>query len=155
MNEEFDFSKFEILTKPEFQAKKNLAELEKEELNYKDGIEDEEDEEEEKEGKEINLKDKVANYFTAKNKKSGLSQGLEALSNLLFLVEQVLTIAEKIKNLIFWKSKTATMFALFALMIVYLALSFLPFRYILILFYVKKFHRGYSYYQRVYDNNIE
>lgn len=125
-------------------------------MKYKDSLDEgENDDEELKEGKENNMKESLSNYFLAKNTKSGLYQGLEAISNLLFLVEQILTIAEKLKNLIFWRSRTATLFALFLLIVSYLGLAFLPLRYILIVFYVFKFKKGYTFYERVYKNNIE
>ncbi len=152
--EETDFSRFEILTKVKYQEKKNLVELENEELMYKDDLDEAEGDEEE-EHKEMNMKDKLATYFLAKNKKMGISAGWEVLSNLLFLVDQVLTVFEKMKNLIFWKSPTATMYIVFLLIVAYIGLAFLPIRYLLIGFYIFKFKKGYTYYERIYKHNIE
>lgn len=109
---ETDYHQFEILTRNMLQEKKNLEELRREEFNYKDEIEDEEVEEEEKE-KDENLKDKISNYFTAKSKKSGLALALEGVSNICFTLDSACTVLEKIKNLILWKNKTASMYVMF------------------------------------------
>lgn len=115
-------------------------------------VDDENDEEEEKED---NIKEKISNYFIAKSKKSGISQAFETISNIWFLVEFLCTIFEKAKNLVFWKSKKATMLIYTMLFLALYAVTYLPLRYLIILFYFKKFSRGKSYYDRVYDNNIE
>lgn len=134
--------------------KKNIEELENQEGKFKEDV-DEGESDEEEENKDDNLKDKISNYFTAKSKKSGLSQALEAVSNICFALESVVTIAEKLKNLLYWKSKSATMYVLLILCLGYLVITFIPIRYIIILAFVNKFARGYTYYERVYKSNIE
>jgi len=96
---------FEILTRSMLQEKKNLEELEREELNYKDDIDEGDDEEE----KDENLKDKLSNYFTAKSNKSGIAKAMEAVSNLCFMIDTACTVYEKVKNLLLWKSRSGTM----------------------------------------------
>jgi hypothetical protein len=158
--EDSNYKNFDILTRQMLSDKRNIEELEKQESKFKDDIDegDEGEFDEEEEAKEIkdgSYKDKISNYFTAKSKKSGVAQALEAVSNICFALEVVVTIAEKIKNLLLWKSKSATMYVLLGLCLGYLVVTFIPLRYIIILGLLKKFTRGYTYYERVYANNIE
>lgn len=137
------------------QDQKNIEELEREEFLYKDDIQNEEDVEEEEEKKGENIKDKISNYFTAKSKKSGLALAFEGMSNICFAIDTLCTVLEKIKNLLLWKSKSATILVFFAIIGAYFFVTLLPIRYFLIALYIKKFLRGRTYYDRVYKNNIE
>lgn len=62
---------------------------------------------------------------------------------------------EKLKNLIFWKSPSSTIFVLAGLCIVYLVVTFIPLRIIITLGVVQKFMKGYRYYYKVKGKRFE
>lgn len=64
-------------------------------------------------------------------------------------------IFEKFKNLLLWKDETMTKYFLVVILILYLLLTFMPIRYITILYLIRRFHKGKSYYHRRMISNRE
>ena len=147
------FQKYAILTRKQINEKKNIEELQKEELKFMENPD--ENAELEEDDNEEDFKEKLSNYFTAKSKKSGLTLALEGISTLCFYLETAITVIEKGKNLIMWKSKMTTMLVLIGLCIAYLAVTFIPLRWIITLGVLQRFSKGYKFYHRVKTSNAE
>jgi len=68
-------------------------------------------------------------------------------------LEYVVDMFEKFKNLLLWKDELMTKYFLVILLILYAFLTFMPLRYITILYLIRRFHKGKSYYKRRKKSN--
>lgn len=80
---------------------------------------------------------------------------MDGISMMLFINEFFVNLFEKIKNLLCWKNPKATKTMFLFLIFLLVAVTFLPIRYIIIIFIFKKFSKGKRYWDRVRKNNRE
>ena len=76
-------------------------------------------------------------------------------SNLLQTIDFVFDLVEKIRKLIFWEDQTASTIVLVFLLIAFFVVTFIPLRFVIILWLFGKFSKGSRYYKRRYIGNRE
>ena len=77
------------------------------------------------------------------------------MSYFFFLIEHVINLFEKVKNLLIWKNPKATWSMFLFLILVLVLVTFLPLRYLIIIVIFWKFNKGKRYWDRVRKNNRE
>lgn len=67
----------------------------------------------------------------------------------------MINLFEKVKNLLSWKNVKSTRFLYLFLIFMLISVTFFPIRYIIIIFIIWKFNRGWQFWDRVWWNNWE
>lgn len=80
---------------------------------------------------------------------------IHTMSYFFFLIEHVINLFEKAKNLLSWKNVKSTWLLYLFLIFLLVSVTFFPIRYIIIIFLIWKFNRGRSYWEWVRRNNWE
>lgn len=105
-------------------------------------------------------KDKIEEKNTLYNiKKRGIlgryNQFKQRSAKTLDKFEYFADMFEKIKNLLTWKDELMTKYFFVFLLLIYVFFTFLPVRYITIIYLIRRFHKGKSYYKRRKISNKE
>ena len=105
------------------------------------------------------------NYLVEKEELNIITDIIDPLTNLnklklkyfgfLVKITKYVGSVENIKNLVFWTDPKLTFYFLFLLIMVYLIIFRIDFKYIIMISLTKKFLIGFFYYRNKYQNNIE
>ena len=108
---------------------------------------------------------KNPNYLIEKEELNIISDIIDPLTNLkkiknkyfgfLVKITQYIGTVEKIKNLFLWTDPKLTIYFLFLLVLIYLIIFKIDFKYIMMFSMTKKFVVGFFYYRNKYHNNLE
>ena len=70
-------------------------------------------------------------------------------------MDLVLDLVEKLRKLIYWEDQKSSTITLVVLLLAFFVVTFIPLRFIIILWIIGKFNKGSTYYKRRYIGNRE
>jgi len=91
--------------------------------------------------------------YSIQNQLGKYKKLMSNISVLFFAVEFLINLFEKVKNLLIWKNKKATKLFFFCLLMILIAFTYLPIRYLIIILVLRKFSKGKRFWGRCYKSN--